>query len=79
MRGAQEERALGAIAASAGNHASALAYHGKLLGIPIAVVMPVVAPLVKITTCKSYGATVIVKGNDMGEVCSAVPLVLTSP
>src|SRR4051794_34112654 len=37
----------GVIAASAGNHALALAYHGNLLSIPVTVVMPKWAPLVK--------------------------------
>ena len=38
----------GVIAASAGNHALALAYHGKELGIPVTVVMPTVAPMAKV-------------------------------
>ncbi|PYJ31418.1 MAG: threonine ammonia-lyase, partial [Verrucomicrobia bacterium] len=36
----QEQQKRGVIAASAGNHAQALAYQGKLLGIPATVVMP---------------------------------------
>ncbi len=43
-----ESRRRGAIAASAGNHALALAYHGKNLGIPITVVMPTIAPITKV-------------------------------
>src|SRR3982751_1542870 len=35
-----EERARGVIAASAGNHAQAVAYHAKRLGIPATIVMP---------------------------------------
>ncbi len=54
----------GVIAASAGNHALGLAYHGKLLGIPVTVVMPDYAPLIKITTCQRLGATVLVEGKD---------------
>lgn len=42
----------GAIAASAGNHALALAYHGKQLGIPVTVVMPTVAPMAKVDKCR---------------------------
>lgn len=42
----------GAIAASAGNHALALAYHGKLLNVPVTVVMPTVAPLAKVDKCR---------------------------
>lgn len=58
------QRKRGVIAASAGNHAAALAYHGKLLGIPVTVVMPDYAPLIKISTCKRLGAHVIVHGAD---------------
>ena len=35
-----EERALGVVTASAGNHAQALAYHATRLGITATVVMP---------------------------------------
>lgn len=57
-------RRRGVIAASAGNHALGLAYHGKLLGIPVTVVMPDYAPLIKITTCERLGARVLIHGND---------------
>ncbi|XP_054288339.1 L-threonine ammonia-lyase-like [Macrosteles quadrilineatus] len=57
----------GVISASLGNHAQALCYHGQRLGVPVTVVMPVVAPIMKIQACKKYGATVIVAGNDMKE------------
>ncbi|XP_013413601.1 uncharacterized protein LOC106175947 [Lingula anatina] len=63
----KEQKARGVIAASAGNHALALAYHGQELKIPVTVVMPVVAPLMKINLCQQYGARVIVKGVDIGE------------
>src|SRR5829696_3940580 len=46
----------GVIAASAGNHAQALAYHGALLGIAVTVVMPEFAPLIKRENCKKLGA-----------------------
>jgi predicted alternative tryptophan synthase beta-subunit len=42
----------GVIAASAGNHALALAYHGKELGVPATVVMPIIAPLAKVDKCR---------------------------
>lgn len=57
----------GVIAASAGNHALGLAYHGKLLGIPVTVVMPDYAPLIKITTCEKLGARVLMRGRDFAE------------
>lgn len=61
----QKER--GVVAASAGNHALGLAYHGKLLGVPVTVVMPDYAPLIKITTCQRLGARVLVQGRDFAE------------
>jgi len=60
-------RQTGAIAASAGNHALALAYHGKELGIPITVVMPRVAPLAKVDKCRKFGARIIIEGAHIGE------------
>ncbi|KAI2495596.1 pyridoxal-phosphate dependent enzyme [Fragilaria crotonensis] len=52
----------GVIAASAGNHALALAYHGRELGIPVTVVMPTVAPLAKVDKCRKFGARIIIEG-----------------
>jgi threonine dehydratase len=62
---AQQKR--GVIAASAGNHALGLAYHGKLLGIPVTVVMPDYAPLIKVSTCRRIGANVLIRGRDFAE------------
>jgi len=62
-----EQQKRGVIAASAGNHAQALAYQGKLLGIPATVVMPKYAPLIKIGNCQKLGATVILHGKDFSE------------
>src|ERR1700683_3165310 len=42
----EKQRQAGAVAASAGNHALGLSYHGQLLHIPVTVVMPQWAPLV---------------------------------
>lgn len=64
----QKEKGLvGVIAASAGNHAQALAYHGKLLGVPATVVMPTVAPISKVDKCRKFGARVILHGQHIGE------------
>ena len=57
-----DQRRRGVIAASAGNHALGLAYHGSLLNVPITVVMPEFAPLIKITTCRRMGANVVLHG-----------------
>jgi threonine dehydratase len=63
----RDQQKRGVIAASAGNHAQALAYQGRLLGIPATVVMPKFAPLIKVSTCQQLGATVVLQGNDFGE------------
>src|SRR5438270_540523 len=57
-----EERARGVIAASAGNHAQAVAYHAKRLGIPATIVMPEPTPTVKVTQTAGHGATVVLYG-----------------
>lgn len=62
-----ERRQKGVIAASLGNHAQAVCYHGHLLGIPVTVVMPIIAPIMKIQKCKEYNANVIMEGKDMAE------------
>ncbi|MEP6658007.1 MAG: threonine ammonia-lyase [Betaproteobacteria bacterium] len=62
-----EQRKRGVIAASAGNHAQGIAYHGSLLGIPTTVVMPQFAALIKVTNCRQLGATVVLHGRDLSE------------
>lgn len=41
----EADKQRGVIAASLGNHAQAVSYHGMMLGIPVTVVMPVIAPI----------------------------------
>lgn len=65
LSSAQAQR--GVIAASAGNHAQALAYQGRLLGVPATVVMPKFAPLIKINNCQKLGANVVLYGKDFAE------------
>jgi threonine dehydratase len=62
-----EQARLGAIAASAGNHALGLAWHGRSLSIPVTVVMPRFAPLVKVARCRQFGATVVLSGDTFDE------------
>lgn len=59
-----EERKRGVVAASAGNHAQALAYHGGRLGVPVTIVMPEGTPFVKADGTRAHGATVVIKGLD---------------
>ncbi|CBN79579.1 conserved unknown protein [Ectocarpus siliculosus] len=63
----EEERKRGVIAASAGNHALALAWHGTQLGIPVTVVMPTIAPLTKVNKCKAFGVNVVQFGQHILE------------
>ena len=58
----EEARSRGVIAASAGNHAQGLAYHGARLGVPVTIVMPKPTPTVKVTQTEGHGATVILYG-----------------
>jgi|LGOV01.1.fsa_nt_gb threonine dehydratase len=63
-----EEKALGVMTASSGNHGAAVSYASKLLGIEKAdVIVPKVTPQSKIDNIKSYGANVIVMGDDYDE------------
>lgn len=60
----KDEAARGVIAASAGNHGMAVAFHSHRLGVPSLVVMPLHAPLIKLTCVQRYGARTKVHGND---------------
>ncbi|MEO6740400.1 MAG: threonine ammonia-lyase [Chthoniobacteraceae bacterium] len=62
-----EQAQAGVIAASAGNHALGLAWHGRALGVPVTVVMPRFAPLVKVARCRQFGACVILHGDTFDE------------
>lgn len=58
------ERQAGVIAASAGNHAQAVAYHAGLQGIPARIVMPMGTPLTKVTATRGYGGDVVLHGSN---------------
>ncbi|KUR73941.1 threonine ammonia-lyase [Novosphingobium sp. FSW06-99] len=62
-----EQRARGVIAASAGNHAQGLSYHGTRLGVPVTIVMPRTTPTVKITQTESVGGKVVLEGETFDE------------
>jgi threonine dehydratase len=57
-----DKRARGVIAASAGNHAQGLAYHGARLGVPVTIVMPKTTPQVKVYQTASHGAEIVLHG-----------------
>ena len=57
-----DQRERGVIAASAGNHAQGLAYHGARLGVPVTIVMPEPTPQVKVSQTAGHGATIVLHG-----------------
>lgn len=67
-----EEHKRGVIAMSAGNHAQAVAYHARRLGIPSTIVMPESTPLVKAENTRAYGARVILYGETLYESAERV-------
>lgn len=56
------EKKRGVIAASAGNHAQALAHHARELGVPTTIVMPRGTPNVKVEQTRARGATIVLEG-----------------
>ena len=65
-----EARARGVIAASAGNHAQALAYNAKRLGIAATIVMPAPTPSVKVSQTERHGAEIVLEGDTFDEALS---------
>ena len=70
--GCQKSDTAGVIAMSAGNHAQALAYHGKRLGVPTTIIMPRTTPNAKVEATRVHGAEVILQGSTFDEtrVCT---------
>ncbi len=60
-------RARGVVAASAGNHAQAVAHHARVLGIPATIVMPRHTPFTKVSGTERLGANVILEGDNVDE------------
>jgi len=71
-----EERGRGVITASAGNHAQGVAFSGQKLGIKTTIVMPVTTPAIKISAVKSYGATVVLFGDNYSEAAEHCALLI---
>jgi len=59
----EQEKQMGVIAVSAGNHAQGVAYHAKRLGIPATIVMPVTTPFNKVQHTRDHGARVLLEGS----------------
>ena len=58
----EAEARRGVIAMSAGNHAQAVAYHGRRLGIPTCIVMPRTTPNAKVEQTRVFGAEIVLHG-----------------
>jgi threonine dehydratase len=65
-----EECSRGVIAASAGNHAQAVAYHASREGLRSRIVMPLMTPLVKVASTSGFGADVVLYGANYDEACA---------
>jgi threonine dehydratase len=62
-----DEAKRGVIAASAGNHGMAVAFHSRRLNISATIVMPLHAPLIKVSRVRQYGAQIVLHGADYDE------------
>ena len=70
----EDEKRRGVIAASAGNHAQAVAYHSTQRGIRSQIVMPLMTPLVKVSATRAFGAEVVLHGANYDEACTEAVL-----
>ncbi len=60
-------RQRGVIAASAGNHAQGVACHAGRLGAPATIVMPAFTPFTKVARTESWGAHVVLTGDNIAD------------
>lgn len=63
----EAERERGLIAASAGNHAQAVAYHAGRLGVKATIVMPEPTPIMKVANTRAHGARIVLHGANYDE------------
>lgn len=54
-----QQKKAGVVTFSSGNHAQAIAYAGRLLGVPTTIIMPLDAPVAKVAATRGYGAEII--------------------
>lgn len=59
----QKQKSKGVLASSAGNHAQGVALGARAYGIESTIVMPIGAPVAKVTATQSYGAKVVLHGS----------------
>src|ERR1700694_1891284 len=73
-----DERRQGVVAMSAGNHAQAVAYHARRLGIPATIVMPRPTPFVKVEATSAYGAEVVLEGETLSAAQARVEVLIAA-
>lgn len=69
-----EQKKFGVVTASAGNHAQAVAYHATQLGIKSTIFMPMTTPLLKLARTESFGAHIIVTGENYDDAHEAASI-----
>lgn len=65
------ERAVGVVAASAGNHGQAVAWAAREVGVQATVFMPLDAPMAKVDATRNYGARIELAGERFEEALAA--------
>ncbi|RNE82358.1 threonine ammonia-lyase, biosynthetic [Vibrio cholerae] len=63
----EAQKAVGVIAASAGNHAQGMALSGTKLGIKTTIVMPRTTPDIKVEAVRGFGGEVLLHGSNFDE------------
>jgi anti-anti-sigma factor len=64
LRLSEQEKRAGIVTSSAGNHAQAVAYAAKRIGIPATIVMPETTPLSKVQGTQAFGPSIVLHGNN---------------
>jgi len=64
LRLSEQEKRAGIVTSSAGNHAQAVAYAAKRIGIPATIVMPETTPLSKVQGTQAFGASIVLHGDN---------------
>jgi threonine dehydratase len=64
------ERKRGVVAASAGNHAQAVAFHARRMHVTATVVMPTTTPFAKVGNTEVLGARVILSGSNLSQAAA---------
>lgn len=63
LRLSEQERRAGIVTSSAGNHAQAVAYAARQLGVSATIVMPETTPLSKVQGTQAFGPTIVLHGD----------------